>query len=329
MHSASRSFALVATKQPAASEGINVFIDGDAMPKTVITWLEKLEAETHALEVYKAVGASVDAEQAKSKLLQTGIPACRIHVKQAQTGSGNAADAILTVLYGRHAGRWNLILSADKKWFSELQYLDRGSPWNTRWLAFDKLTQPELCKIFEGYKANAPGAKQTNTACIKTCIETQEKSLEEKLKQTFLIFCQKQLSVHQSWGNLSEDALAKAVKSVSTGQRFRKYWQRNGGGKPIAAQDVDVLVKIASEEIQQKKKGEGTAHKLVAGTFLDYCHLKLKQVNWKCRTEGVAKQFKQIFQSKRFRRFMKERCQIDSDNVDVQQVLSLVQAGVA
>ena len=319
------------------------------MPKAVIPWLEKLEAETHALEVYKAVGAAANVKQAKSKLLQTGIPACRIHVKQAQSSSGNAADAILTVLYGRHAGRWNLVLSADKKWFSELQYLDHDSPRNTRWLAFEKLNKKlRLCKIFEGYKANTPVAKQANTASIKTSSEKQKErkgtelpAWEAKLKQTFLTFCKKELSVHKCWGNLSKDALAKAVKSVSTGQRFLRYWQLNGGGKSIAAQDVSRLAKIVSEGTQQqpqkvkkkkqqkKKEEKGTAHKLVAATFLDYCHLKMKQVSWKCRTKGAAKQFKQIFDSKRFRRFMKENCQIDSKNVDVQQVLSLVQAGVA
>ena len=327
------------------------------MPKAVIPWLQKIEAETQALEVYMAFGASVSYIPAFLKLRQIGIPTSRIHFKKARSAGANAADAILTVLYGRHAGRWNLVLSADKKWFSELPHLEDGSDRNTRCLAFREHEELRLCKIFKGYKADTLVAKETKAASVQASIEKQNRrqdmevpASEQKLTQTFLKFCKEKLKpgVHKCWDKLSQDALATAVKSVCRGRRFRNYWKLNGGGGPIAAKDVDMLVTIVSEgTLQQpqkvkklpqkvktqpqkvKKPKKGKLHKRVAGTFLDYCHLKMKQVNWKCRPESVAKQFKQIFQSKRFRRFVKERCEIDFKIVDVQQVLSLVQARVA
>jgi len=123
-----------------------VFINGDAMPKEpTLTWLEQL-CQTHQdVLVWKTIRANLShtASRLASDLeARSGLPSSNVHVVPAQTQCSNAADALLTALYGRHArpDAVNYVLSNDKAWFSEVPHIFKDVP--TKWLTFTKLNAP-------------------------------------------------------------------------------------------------------------------------------------------------------------------------------------------
>lgn len=199
-----------ASSQKVWSTGVKVFIDGDAMPKNVLKWLERLVAENPDLEVYKAVGSKVDVDAAKCKLRTAGIPESHLHVLKAATASKNAADALLSVLYGRHAGPLNVVLSNDKQWFGELPHVENNSTRRTVWLRFSEL-------------------------------DTMYMSIGE----IFLEYLKHEVSTYKQW---RARTVANQVQSVYNGKRFRKYvedvksvaWHKDGIQQAIAVVNADL-----------------------------------------------------------------------------------------
>ncbi|CAE8607405.1 unnamed protein product [Polarella glacialis] len=76
----------------------------------------------------------------RSKLLQAGVPRDRLFIKQSYEYAENAADAILTFLFGRYAGARNYLISDDRKWFKEVMHLDPKLC--TVWITSDKFREP-------------------------------------------------------------------------------------------------------------------------------------------------------------------------------------------
>mmetsp|Transcript_28330 Transcript_28330/g.78197 ORF Transcript_28330/g.78197 Transcript_28330/m.78197 type:complete len:295 (+) Transcript_28330:134-1018(+) len=118
-----------------------VFINGDSMPKQqTIQWLEALCRCHPDISIWKAIGSSCEqtANNAAKKFSSLpGISPVNVHVAKARSGTANAADALLTALFGRYSqtGSINYILSNDKKWFSELPYIFSDVPTTLRTFA--------------------------------------------------------------------------------------------------------------------------------------------------------------------------------------------------
>ena len=176
---------------------VNVFINGDAMPgPRVVPWLKTMHAEYPDLKVYKAVGTHTDVDLAKRKLEESRIPETQITVVQAKTASANAADAVLTVLFGRHAQACglNYVLSDDKQWFGELPRMEISPGIRTVWMRFSELESPRFLMSRE----------------------------EEQLCQMLLEYC-------RSKGLLGGE---RQIREVYRGKRFRKYvFNKNEYGK--------------------------------------------------------------------------------------------------
>lgn len=121
-----------------------VFINGDAMPKeATFQWLEHLCRDHADVLIWKAVGTHCESQinkTAKKFEALPGISADNVRIVKARSGVQNAADALLSALYGRHAKTeaMNYVLSDDKKWFSELPHVFCDMP--TVWLTFKGLT---------------------------------------------------------------------------------------------------------------------------------------------------------------------------------------------
>lgn len=124
-------------------EQARVFINGDAMPsKETFQWLEHLCKCHSEVLIWKALGA-LSSNSASGALNKFERLPClsveNVHVVQARSGVKNAADALLTALYGRHAqsDAMNYVLSDDKQWFSEIPHVFSDMP--TVWLTFQSL----------------------------------------------------------------------------------------------------------------------------------------------------------------------------------------------
>lgn len=201
----------------SALSGVKVFVNGDAMPTSAAReWLTNLVAEHDGrVEVFKAVGIAVDATAAQNKLLVTGLTADRIFVQKAATSGKNAADAVLTYLYGRHAGDYNYILSDDKQWFGELPHVDPAV--RTIWLRFQELEK-----------------------------------LDQNLSQLFLDYIR--LEVEQVFQDIGKWVVGtpknqkyaeRVLQDVYNGKRFRHYVEnvrmqtwKNGGNQQLAIETV-------------------------------------------------------------------------------------------
>lgn len=136
-------------RQTASAKEVQVFINGDGMPTiSTVRWLENLLTTYPKASVWKALRSQADAAAALQKLCKVpGLLPCNIHVMKSRTGCENAADALLTALYGRHARSDcpNFVLSNDKRWFSELPHIFPDVP--TTWVKFDDLDTGEgLCE---------------------------------------------------------------------------------------------------------------------------------------------------------------------------------------
>eukprot|EP00434_Breviolum_minutum_P040206 symbB.v1.2.035723.t1/scaffold4879.1/size33502/3 len=193
---------------------VNVFINGDAMPgRRVVPWLKTMHAEYPDLNVYKAVGTHTDVDLAKRKLAESGIPETQITVVQAKTASANAADAVLSVLFGRHAqaGGLNYVLSDDKQWFGELPFMEISPGIRTVWMRFSELKSPKF-----------PMSRE-----------------EEQLCQMFLEYCRDNPHMYERcWANCPQEYRNGEIRKVYNGKKFRGYaasmWKEEYGGKAIA-----------------------------------------------------------------------------------------------
>eukprot|EP00931_Biecheleriopsis_adriatica_P053247 TRINITY_DN31138_c0_g1_i2.p1 TRINITY_DN31138_c0_g1~~TRINITY_DN31138_c0_g1_i2.p1 ORF type:complete len:261 (+),score=78.34 TRINITY_DN31138_c0_g1_i2:120-902(+) len=142
---------VVAEKASARKLSVRIFVDGDVMmlygskrevaaaaTKAAQEWLAKISAEHPKLQVFFAMGAEYDEDTARQKLLAVpGLTADRIFVRRASTTGKNTADALLTALFGKYAGRLNYVLSNDKHWFAELPNVDNSV--QTVWRRFSDL----------------------------------------------------------------------------------------------------------------------------------------------------------------------------------------------
>ena len=113
------------------------------LKEPVVSWLKVVYEHFKKINVYKVVRLSLDVKQAKMKLLETGLPEGWIHVKETTTQADNATDCLLSVLYGREAGSLNIVLSSDKKWFSEFEHLEKDSWRKTYWWTFERLKEQD------------------------------------------------------------------------------------------------------------------------------------------------------------------------------------------
>ncbi|CAE8582173.1 unnamed protein product [Polarella glacialis] len=125
-----------------------VFINGDAMPTNLtIQWLKTLCSHYRQVSIWKAIGTSIDPTKAAKKFEGLpGLAAENVYIRRAHTGSQNAADALLTALYGRHASSEasNYVLSSDKNWFGELPHIFSDVP--TFWRTFAELDPSEFTR---------------------------------------------------------------------------------------------------------------------------------------------------------------------------------------
>ena len=337
-------------RQREAVAGVKVFIDGDSMPPAkVVPWLRKLEAEKHEPVVYKAVGKSVDAESAKSKLLKAGIPESRIHIRQAESQAKDAADAILSVLYGRHAGKWNVVLSNDKQWFGELPHLEDEAHKSTRWFTFKELKDRDPRKIFDGYEAHTKrslqGTKDAGADTESPVALTADQAL-------FLEYCRSKKTLYQSWKTVPK--LAQSIMAVYGGARFGKFRQQHGGGKKarkLVNDDVDELASLVRADLEaqtqppepmstkptkpkeskKSKKSDLSALRAAdQALFLEYCRSKkaLYQ-SWKT-VPKLAQSIMAVYGGARFGKFRqqhgggKKARKLVNDDVD--ELASLVRA---
>eukprot|EP00929_Paragymnodinium_shiwhaense_P083879 TRINITY_DN44827_c0_g1_i1.p1 TRINITY_DN44827_c0_g1~~TRINITY_DN44827_c0_g1_i1.p1 ORF type:complete len:546 (-),score=61.32 TRINITY_DN44827_c0_g1_i1:359-1996(-) len=135
---ASEPVDLPKSQQPAKAR---IFINGDAMPtEATLSWLDEVCKHHQDVTIWKAIGSHHDICKSVAKLQAgSGLPSGKVHVLQAHSKALNAADALLTALYGRHAqtDAMNYVLSDDKKWFSELPHIFSDVP--TTWLTFREL----------------------------------------------------------------------------------------------------------------------------------------------------------------------------------------------
>lgn len=122
-----------------------IFINGDAMPAEItFDWLTEQCNSHDDLQIWKAVSAQranvVHKVQQRLEKLP-GVSKDSVHIVQTRSQVKNAADALLTALFGRHArpDAMNYILS-DKEWFSELPHVFADMP--TIWMKFRDLGAP-------------------------------------------------------------------------------------------------------------------------------------------------------------------------------------------
>ena len=215
------------------TEKVNVFINGDAMPgRKVVPWLKTMHAENPDLKVYKAVGTGTGVDLAKRKLAESGIPETQITLVQAKTTSVNAADAVLTVLFGRHAeaGCLNIVLSDDKQWFGELPFMEISPGIRTIWLRFSELDHPRF----------------------PLSIEEELSTEEEQLCQMFLEYCRENKAMYERhWANCQEFEREGQIHKVYNGKKFREYvasrseasWKEDYVDKAIAQVHSDLDAK--------------------------------------------------------------------------------------
>ncbi|CAE7949775.1 unnamed protein product [Symbiodinium sp. KB8] len=79
-------------------------------------------------------------DRIRRRLLASGIDESQLLLVPTRTGAENAADVVLTYLYGRYAGTKNYLVSDDRKWFEEVV---RAEPWRTTiWITSDRFQQP-------------------------------------------------------------------------------------------------------------------------------------------------------------------------------------------
>ena len=216
------------------TEKVNVFINGDAMPgRRVVPWLKTMHAEYPDLKVYKAVGTHTDVDLAKRKLAESGIPETQITVVQAKTTSANAADAVLTVLFGRHAqaGGLNYVLSDDKQWFGELPFMEISPGIRTVWMRFSELKSPRF-----------PMSDAKGFRCPDSYDDISDVQI---LCQMFLEYCRDNPQMYERcWANCPQEYRKGEIRKVYNGKKFRGYaasiWKEEYGGKAIAEVQADL-----------------------------------------------------------------------------------------
>jgi len=162
------------------------------------------------------------------KLTKSGIPKAQITVVQAKTASANAADAVLTVLFGRHAeaGFLNIVLSDDKQWFGELPFMEISPGIRTVWMRFSELDQLDIRKF--------PLSRE-----------------EEQLCKLFVEYCRgRNYMYQQAWPKCSHQSLESEIQKVYNGKKFRGYvesmeasWKKDHVGKAVAQVQADFNAK--------------------------------------------------------------------------------------
>ena len=210
------------------TEKVNVFINGDAMPgRRVVPWLKTMHAEYPDLKVYKAVGTHTDVDLAKRKLAESGIPETQITVVQAKTTSANAADAVLTVLFGRHAqaGGLNYVLSDDKQWFGELPFMEISPGITTVWMRFSELKNPKF-----------PMSREERQLCQMLLEYCRSKSLRGGTRQIREVYLGKRFSKYVQNKNASLKPPVKPPCLLSVAEK-------EGVGKVIAQVQADLNAK--------------------------------------------------------------------------------------
>ncbi|CAE7571167.1 unnamed protein product [Symbiodinium natans] len=130
-----------------------IFIDGDCVPPSFFPYIRALRNQSE-LAVFAAIkGSSATARveapasrehRLRSELVNCGIEESRLLLLPTATGAENAADVLLTYLFGRYAGTKNYLVSDDRKWFQEVV---RAEPWRcTIWITSDRLLAIEEAK---------------------------------------------------------------------------------------------------------------------------------------------------------------------------------------
>ncbi|CAE7682883.1 unnamed protein product [Symbiodinium sp. CCMP2592] len=116
---------------------LRIFIDGDCVFESFYPYMQTL-ANQSKLAVFVAVKGSqkIAQERLRRRLLESGIDESQLLLVPTRTGAENAADVVLTYLYGRYAGTRNYLVSDDRKWFEEVV---RAEPWRiTIWITSDR-----------------------------------------------------------------------------------------------------------------------------------------------------------------------------------------------
>lgn len=130
----------VPNSDPGSSQyNAKVFINGDAMTKTALTWLCNLVVKKQRVQIFKAFHPDNTSgkDSWTGELSQIpGVQPNDVNVMVAAKKSKNCTDILLSELYDKHAGSMNYILS-DKQWFRELPHADPDK--RTVWLKFNEL----------------------------------------------------------------------------------------------------------------------------------------------------------------------------------------------
>ncbi|CAJ1328762.1 unnamed protein product [Effrenium voratum] len=134
---------------------VRVFIDGDCVPEPFFTLLRRLSSRSRVavFAAFRPFEGKVSAwgtfwassfkvipmqeERLRSRLLASGIDDSLIFLHPSKTNAMNAADVILTFLFGRYAGTKNYLVSDDRQWFKEVV---KSKP--TVWITSDKFREP-------------------------------------------------------------------------------------------------------------------------------------------------------------------------------------------
>ncbi|CAE7823053.1 unnamed protein product, partial [Symbiodinium sp. CCMP2456] len=101
-----------------AADVQRIFIDGDCICESFYPYMQTL-ANRSKLAVFVAVKGDqrIAKDRLRRRLLESGIDESQLLLVPTRTGAENAADVVLTYLYGRYAGTKNYLVSDDRKWF--------------------------------------------------------------------------------------------------------------------------------------------------------------------------------------------------------------------
>jgi hypothetical protein len=137
---------------------VKFFINGDSVPETALDWLEEVITEERGkVQIFIVVGrraiageqeeedtslpteidSAGDEDSSLKKFFELGVHEDDVQVVPAQTSMKQAADVVLLVLYGRHAGSLNYILSNDNELFGEVRAKEMPGQ-RTLWLKFSE-----------------------------------------------------------------------------------------------------------------------------------------------------------------------------------------------
>ncbi|CAJ1328763.1 unnamed protein product [Effrenium voratum] len=116
---------------------VRVFIDGDCVPEPFFTLLRRLSSRSRVAVFAAFRPFEGKEERLRSRLLASGIDDSLIFLHPSKTNAMNAADVILTFLFGRYAGTKNYLVSDDRQWFKEVV---KSKP--TVWITSDKFREP-------------------------------------------------------------------------------------------------------------------------------------------------------------------------------------------